>query len=207
MIIKISLCPICKIEVKQLYPSTPRTYCSRKCQALGKVKVKPNCLICGKGVKRQSLKYCSLECNYKAKLGKPLLKNRKRENRNCLNCNKQFEERPSVRKSYCSSDCRYKHSRKSFKDHYNLTNSANWRDLANKIKKRDGNKCKFCYRAGRLEVHHIIPRKIKEDHSKSNLITLCGRCHYGLEILTSVGYERNPSFNPCVLIRELTNII
>lgn len=43
---------------------------------------------------------------------------------------------------------------------------------------RDGCKCRECGKSkGKLEVHHIRPRRMNGPNTLSNLITLCERCH------------------------------
>ena len=43
---------------------------------------------------------------------------------------------------------------------------------------RDMNKCKECGKSNcMLEVHHIVPRRLKGSDTLSNLITLCEKCH------------------------------
>jgi 5-methylcytosine-specific restriction endonuclease McrA len=50
------------------------------------------------------------------------------------------------------------------------------RRLKARILDRDGNACQVCGKEiGKLNVHHIDDRK--EDHSPSNLLTLCQSCH------------------------------
>ena len=43
---------------------------------------------------------------------------------------------------------------------------------------RDGNRCQECGKTNcKLEVHHIVPRRMNGSSSMSNLITLCEKCH------------------------------
>lgn len=42
---------------------------------------------------------------------------------------------------------------------------------------RDGNRCRACGKTGRLEVHHITPRRAGGANTISNLISLCKSCH------------------------------
>ena len=46
---------------------------------------------------------------------------------------------------------------------------------------RDGWRCKECHRAGRLEVHHLIPvhRAPERELDPSNVVVLCRTCHLG----------------------------
>ncbi len=43
---------------------------------------------------------------------------------------------------------------------------------------RDNNTCQMCYKTNcKIEVHHIIPKRLKGDNSIYNLISLCEDCH------------------------------
>ncbi|MCK4257409.1 MAG: HNH endonuclease [Halanaerobiales bacterium] len=43
---------------------------------------------------------------------------------------------------------------------------------------RDNNTCQMCYKTNcKIEVHHIIPKRLKGDNSIYNLISLCEECH------------------------------
>ena len=47
---------------------------------------------------------------------------------------------------------------------------------------RDGCKCKECGKSNCvLEVHHIVPRRLKGKNNQGNLITLCSLCHQKTE--------------------------
>lgn len=56
-----------------------------------------------------------------------------------------------------------------------------WRNIRNKIFRRDKYSCQVCGRQGnkdiKMHVHHIVPYRITQDNSESNLITLCMSCH------------------------------
>ena len=54
---------------------------------------------------------------------------------------------------------------------------ASWPETAKAVKARDGNKCRGCSGTKELEVHHIIPLSKGGTNAKTNLITLCERCH------------------------------
>lgn len=61
-------------------------------------------------------------------------------------------------------------------------NLREWKRIRVKILKRDNYECQNCnedYK--KLDVHHIIPRRIELNNSSENLITLCGSCHISLE--------------------------
>ena len=66
------------------------------------------------------------------------------------------------------------------KDEYaESLNSPQWRKCRNRIKWRDGNRCRLCCSRGNLQVHHqqYIPGKAPWDYPDNLLITLCARCH------------------------------
>ena len=55
-----------------------------------------------------------------------------------------------------------------------------WREIAKKIRVRDGYICQRCGKRGFI-VHHIIPWIQSHDDSHDNLITLCRSCHAIIE--------------------------
>lgn len=61
-----------------------------------------------------------------------------------------------------------------------------WKALADRIRQRDGMRCRNCGIADNLDVHHIIPfRKFdapEEANDPDNLISLCPRCHHLAEV-------------------------
>ena len=67
--------------------------------------------------------------------------------------------------------------------------SKEWNIIKKKIIKRDSKNCQLCGKEG-IEVHHIIPRRLCDDDSLSNLVLLCRSCHRSIEILTSNFIER-----------------
>ena len=68
--------------------------------------------------------------------------------------------------------------------------SKKWKDIKKKIIERDFGKCQLCGKKG-IEVHHIIPKRLSDDDSLSNLVLLCKSCHQSIEILTSNFIERH----------------
>lgn len=62
-------------------------------------------------------------------------------------------------------------------------NSFEWKQIRKGIYTRDNWTCQICgmqYRDGNgrgLDVHHIIPYRVTQDNSESNLIVLCNSCH------------------------------
>ncbi|HDP4830715.1 HNH endonuclease [Pseudomonas aeruginosa] len=54
----------------------------------------------------------------------------------------------------------------------------NWKDVAQRIRRRDGLKCMVCGATSTtLDVHHIIYLSHHGTNQQSNLITLCRKCH------------------------------
>lgn len=52
-----------------------------------------------------------------------------------------------------------------------------WRRIRNAVCERDGWRCLWCGKAGRLEVDHIVPRSQGGTDDPANLRTLCRKCH------------------------------
>lgn len=48
--------------------------------------------------------------------------------------------------------------------------------LKRQIRARDGHRCRICGTGENLRIHHID--EDRNNHSYSNLITLCASCHY-----------------------------
>ncbi|MEV0055013.1 HNH endonuclease signature motif containing protein [Saccharopolyspora shandongensis] len=74
------------------------------------------------------------------------------------------------------------------------------RKLRGQVLKRDDYRCVICGRRARdhvdleLHVHHVIPWRMGGPTTETNLVTLCGTCHKGLD----------PDYQP--QIRELANL-
>lgn len=46
------------------------------------------------------------------------------------------------------------------------------------IRERDNNSCRLCgITKGKMEVHHIVPRRLNGSNSPNNQVTLCVKCH------------------------------
>jgi len=58
--------------------------------------------------------------------------------------------------------------------------SKNWRKVRKVIIVRDNKECKACGKKWGLQVHHILPLHLFPhlELVHSNLITLCGKCHF-----------------------------
>lgn len=80
----------------------------------------------------------------------------------------------------------FRRRRAGYPDDFNITkNNEKERKknfiyvLNNKIKNRDNNECQLCGETNKLNVHHIIPWRIKigSRFDEINLVTLCRTCH------------------------------
>ena len=62
-------------------------------------------------------------------------------------------------------------------------NNPVWKIIRKKVYKRDNWTCQICgihcgnEEKSKIQCHHIIPYRITQDNSESNLITLCASCH------------------------------
>ncbi len=60
--------------------------------------------------------------------------------------------------------------------------SLDWRLIRNTRLKMDGYRCQICGTfEKKLEIHHIIPWRISHNDELDNLMTVCRKCHMGLE--------------------------
>ena len=62
-------------------------------------------------------------------------------------------------------------------DLHRQTGRREWASIRRTILARDGRRCQECGKAGRLEVHHLLPLKHGGDDSVDNLKTMCRDCH------------------------------
>lgn len=155
-------------------------YCSRSCY--GQAKLKPPqkvCPQCGKAFKPKHWEgravFCSSECS-SASQRKPLPI--------CELCGKQCTKHG---RRFCSPECKVTWYRGEQVYNYlgpecvDFYTSTFWYARSEEIRQRD----KVCRHCGKtpeqngksLDVHHIIPRSVREDHSPENLIALCVSCH------------------------------
>ena len=58
---------------------------------------------------------------------------------------------------------------------------GNWEELRKLVYKRDGNRCVYCGKKGKLHAHHLAPVRISKDNSLNNLVSVCEKCHRTLE--------------------------
>ena len=170
------ICPVCKkVFYKKVYKECQAIYCSQKCaykgRSLGITKrnvLKPyNCFrkkpricpICQKEYiyKKKTQKYCSRKCfeiaHKKDMLGKnnPAYKNGNSYNRRCYRGDDWETLRKEIykRDNYICQDCRVKcQSKRDYKNSNNI-----------------------------IQCHHIENYKKGQNNDKSNLITLCLKCH------------------------------
>jgi 5-methylcytosine-specific restriction endonuclease McrA len=53
--------------------------------------------------------------------------------------------------------------------------------IRNKIKARDGYRCRLCGSSVQLEVHHVVPiSRGGHPTDENNLVTLCHQCHLAM---------------------------
>lgn len=112
-------------------------------------------------------KYCSKKCLYEFHFPSKL-----EIKKECRICGKKFIVKWSLQK-FCSRKCSLKYNRKKLKI---------WQEQNRRKKILElGGKCVVCglddWRM--LEVHHIVPQKLKGNDDKSNLVVLCSN-HHGL---------------------------
>ena len=165
-------------------------------------KVKFICEECNKefeGWVCQNRRFCSNECGHKAH--KKFLTGRWKNSKiiKCKECKKKFRVQnhrfKSGRGKYCSRECYGKAYSKKVTGKGNSQYidgrtkkytkafylSKEWRRLRKEIYERDNwicqnNKCKK--KGGELHAHHKIPvGKCRDPFDKSNIITLCRKCH------------------------------
>ncbi len=79
-------------------------------------------------------------------------------------------------------------------DHYY---GSSWQDNCARIRARD-RVCRRCAKTvdgngKELDVHHVVPSRVSENHSDTNLITLCAACHTTVESRTRHMLDRHLS--------------
>lgn len=172
-----------------------RKYCSSKCR-YSSSRVVLSCETCNTTVVRtkgsiRNKVYCSKECSDIGKIGVPINTVNK-VSITCCNCKSPFEVLPCFEnRKFCSRKCAdiYKHMSIPKVSMRNLWERQRLRALD-----RDDNRCVTCnmdndthidvYGKG-LNVHHIVPHHYyrednEEQHSLSNLMTVCTRCHHDI---------------------------
>jgi len=172
------ICPVCKkVFYKKVYKKVQAVYCSQKCAYKGR----------SLGFTKRTIKN-----PYNCKRKQP---------RNCLICQKEFIYKKKTQR-YCSRKCfeiahkqnmigkknpAYKNGSSYKKRSYR---GDDWETLRNEVYKRDNYICQECgiKCIGKkdatkensdkiIQCHHIENYKINKNNNKSNLITLCLKCH------------------------------
>lgn len=147
------------------------------------------CKICDKIFQPNSStqKYCSDDCrklaknNRRNKYDREFLESIKIKQ--CVICGNEFEVNSrSIRKKYCSEQCRTKAeylfgNAKQY--HENYKDDKRFGGNKKVVLERDQYKCKLCGSNKRLNVHHIdcSGQTCEPNHELDNLITLCNSCH------------------------------
>ena len=174
-------------------------------------KVEVDCAYCGDSkkvpphrVENQERFYCGFDCF--SNHGAPWMQGdnhpdwKERVTISCEQCGDDIEVPPvEVDKTrFCSKQCDLDWRSEEFsgdgnpswKGGYERYYGPSWTEQRKEARKRDGYTCQCCFKqeseAGREHhVHHIIPFRKFDDHLKandlSNLVTLCGKCHYKWE--------------------------
>ena len=163
-------------------------------------KISIRCKECNKkffSLECQKRKYCSNKCRLKALHRETPKKRKTGKDVKCNNCRKIFyvsNWKFKINKGkFCSHKCYSKDKSKKFTGKGNpqykdgrtrkytkaFYLSKEWRKLRKEIYKRDNYTCQECNKkGGRLHAHHKIPVGIcKDPLDKSNIITLCSKCH------------------------------
>jgi len=162
-----------------------RDYCSRGCQAEGRVKTRytHTCQQCGDTFRnlREEAKYCSDDCADAAKVTSEIVE--------CPNCGENYREvRHKIERegpAFCSNECYRAWNRgensplwKGGKDGYR---GENWQQARQKALFRYGSRCVVCGDDERPNVHHMIPfrefKDVERANAVGNLIVLCPKHH------------------------------
>jgi len=160
---------------------TKAQYCSNKCRyehKTGRTLKKCKCAMCGTmfDVERRLMgKYCSEYCYHMSK--------RRRINKTCFNCGKEFEIKRTTTMNCCSMKCRLEYQQKNKKpriyqkaDPYYHTKE--WKRARMRALVRDDFKCVKCgIDTFKLHVHHIISLKCGGSDELDNIISVCHKCH------------------------------
>lgn len=107
----------------------------------------------------------------------------------CVGCGQSFMRAKSPSKKgggkYCNRACRDAHWKGSlnpnFQDGLSISSRGpHWAKIKRDVRRRDGC-CRSCGHVGRLDVHHIVPFRMFDDHRDANqldnLVALCRPCH------------------------------
>ncbi len=181
---------VCKYCNKIFYKSSPHKYkfCSCSCknkyqkgEHLGKPKngIFKICPICGNQFYTSLcliwIKTCSKRCGNKLKIGKHFSWNKGtkgicKSNSGSFKKGKRNSPKTEFRKGMIPWNF------KGGSSHRSKRYGVYWEKHRLKILERDKNICQICGKKGD-NVDHIIPFRISQDNSFSNLQTLCRKCH------------------------------
>lgn len=90
---------------------------------------------------------------------------------------KSPKEKMRARREYAK---KYEEKQAEYDEKYieRLAQIDYWSKIRQKVLKRDKNTCQKCKtKIKRLDIHHILPRRIEGSDHYDNLITLCHSCH------------------------------
>ena len=201
-----AICQICgkKFQARNDYETKARKYCSRKCANisfkgrswLNKPPAYIKCKNCNREIaiypSRKDRVFCNRKCQREHEANQLISKI-------CPECNQIFRVTPSRQTDlYCTHKCylavlgRGGENNPSWKGGRAHYYGPNWKEQAEKTRKRDNYTCQACginqdnyYR--QLDVHHIKSFKsfglinYKKANRLTNLITLCSSCHIKVE--------------------------
>ncbi len=149
-------------------------YCSMKCKRTYKIVKCAYCLkeIKIKGSRLKERNYCNISHQLKY------------EYENGIRERKPSEKLYKAHKKKCSGKNNYmwKGGKRKWKlTYYDSYYQTKWQELRLKIYERDNWTCQICgvncQKKNKIQCHHIVPYRISQDNSESNLITLCVKCH------------------------------
>ena len=188
------ICKTCGKEFKVFnYRKNTAKYCSNKCHPYKQLKKEKEfrCNYCNKIFKRYDghvngkRHFCSTFCKIKYQKGKHIGNPKNGIFKICPICKKQFYTPASlIHIKTCSKKCgnklktgkhtawNYIHGKGKEHRKYGIY----WESHRLKILERDNFICQICNKKGN-HIDHIIPFRISQDNSFSNLQTLCSSCH------------------------------
>ncbi len=176
-------------------------YCSFACRRTG---AWVDCKICGKKfsvifVRKDKAKYCSYECTYKARIGKPNYSNPCKgqfKTTNCENCGKEVKigltRYNRTKHHFCSNKCAgllmkqrtgSNHPRWTYgkySEDKRLREQPAYQEWRKLVYKRDGWTCQDCGKKVRdIVAHHVFSFSEFPSlrYETDNGVTLCRPCH------------------------------
>ena len=177
-------CIYCK-ENFRIDKNSTREYCEKH-----RKMTKKECLNCKKEKHiRKDSKFCSSQCSYE-------YNSKATEKEKCSECGSIFNiikiTNAKNKNKFCSDTCKKSFYKKHYPSRSASRYGRSWRNIREKIIKRDNNKCLMCSSTEKLEVHHFIKMKyfknVEEAHFKDNLGTFCNTCHYKVEKINYTSY-------------------